>query len=237
MLQIQVHNRCQLVLQPEQPSQDPPVPFRLGSSIGKSGAAAKAKQKIWNPDLAELSHPEERPGSSLGKALPVVTAYTRQHYILGGPLHGFDCDLQGRRFPEAFDPAGTLSTASFSRHFHALELQRSSKPLFVCPTTIAASAHLQLANPMGSLEGGRSDAFAWASTWKPVNSGSGIVRTSFAAFMVRPLAAFVEAENDLARLGWLKLTDDETIERRIDDDAPLSHEQCLSFASLSTDGR
>ncbi len=55
--------------------------------------------------------------------------------------------------------------------------------------------------------------------------------------MVRPLAAFVEAENDLARLGWLKLTDDETIERRIDDDAPLSHEQCLSFASLSTDGR
>jgi hypothetical protein len=55
--------------------------------------------------------------------------------------------------------------------------------------------------------------------------------------MVRPLAAFVEAENDLARLGWLKLTDDETTERQIDDDVPLSHEQCLSFASLSTDGR
>lgn len=55
--------------------------------------------------------------------------------------------------------------------------------------------------------------------------------------MVRPLAAFVEAENDLARLGWLKLTDDETSERQIDDDAPLSHEQCLSFTSLSTDGR
>ncbi|DBA79306.1 hypothetical protein WJX79_008913 [Trebouxia sp. C0005] len=54
--------------------------------------------------------------------------------------------------------------------------------------------------------------------------------------MVRPLAAFVEAENDLARLGWLKLTDDETIEYQIDDDAPLSHEQCLPFESLSTDG-
>ncbi len=58
-----------------------------------------------------------------------------------------------------------------------------------------------------------------------------------AAFMVRPLAAFVEAENDLARLFWLKLTDDETIERQIDDDAPLSHDKCLLFASLSTDGR
>ena len=55
--------------------------------------------------------------------------------------------------------------------------------------------------------------------------------------MVRPRAAFVEAENDLARLGWLKLTDDETIERQIDGDAPLSHEKCLLFASLSTDGR
>lgn len=54
----------------------------------------------------------------------------------------FDYDLQG--CPEAFDPAGTLPSVCVSRHFDALELWRSSKPLFVCSTTIAASAHLQL---------------------------------------------------------------------------------------------
>jgi len=80
----------------------------LGSSIGKSGAVAEAKHTTLS-DLAELSHPEGRSGTSLRKALPVVTAYTRQ-----GTCMRFDYDPQGRRSLEAFDPAGTLSTACFS---------------------------------------------------------------------------------------------------------------------------
>ncbi len=147
----------------------------------------------------------------------------------------FDYDLQGRRCTEAFDRAGTLSIAYFSRQLHALELQRSSRPLFVCPTTIAAaSAHLQLGVHLKLAEATRSLVFRPGGQSAAVQ---GSVRTIFAAFMDRPRAASVVAENDLALLGWLKLTDDETIERQIDDDAPLSHEQCLSFASLSTDGR
>lgn len=60
--------------------------------------------------------------------------------------------------------------------------------------------------------------------------------------MVRPLIVSNDGvDDDLAssidRLGWLKLTYDEELEHQVQQDAPSSHEPCLCFASVSTDGK
>ena len=46
----------------------------------------------------------------------------------------------------------------------------------------------------------------------------------------------VDGYDDLARLGWLKLSEDETSETCTEHDVPPTLEHCLTYAAVATDG-